>query len=993
MVEFEVLGPVRVRRDGGTVEPRGRLQRMLLGLLLARANQPVSVDALTDALWDGAPDDRAEQKLQLHVHRLRRALGVADRLTLGPAGYQVAVLPDELDADRFETWIDEAAQVAGDDPGRGVELLRKALGLWRGTPYEGLDLPELAAEAQRLSDRRLAAIEELHRAQLIGDPSAGAGAVAELTDLVRRHPLRERLHGLLMVALYRSGRQADALQAYQDARRTLVDELGLEPGPELQRIEKQILAGEAVTLDGPPADRPAPAQLPARPRGFVGRGAELTGIDALASRSDESVTLAVLSGTAGVGKTALAVSSAYRIRDRFPDGQLYVDLRGYGPDLPLAPVDVLGGFLRALGVEGAAVPPDLDERAARFRSLLDRRRMLVVLDNARTVDQVRPLLPGTPSCFVIVTSRDALTGLGAREGAHRISLDRLPADEATDLLRDLAGPDLTADPGATARLVDQCARLPLALRIAADLVRVRPARGVAGLVDELADERDRLDLLDVDDTHLAVRAVFSWSYQQLSAPTAYLFRMCGLHPGHDFDAYALAALGDVELRDARRSLDTLVRAHLVDETAGGRFQPHDLLRAYARELADSTETDAERQAALARLAAYYVQAAAAATEQVTSRERRRDRRPVEADPSIAVPTFADYDAGLAWLDAELVNLLTAVGDPERTIQLSSMLWHYLIFGGYYVEGLELHTRALEAARSHGDRSAEADSHRFLAGVLADIGRHDTAQAHAESALDGYRELGDLNGEARTHVPLAAICHGRGRLREAVRHLERIRELERELGRPNTGSLTNLANAHGTLGNHEQALGYASQALDLAEVEDDRVSVAHALGNLAVVSERMGRLDDAAEYSHRLLSAANRDGVRMLESAALYVLGSVHRRRGEYATSLHHHRRGLELARSGGAANEVAEAMNGLGRTLRADGDPAGAIQQHREALGLTTDHGYRLEEAHARVGLGDAYADLDDPDAAREQWGQALEILRELGLPGADEVAAKLELA
>lgn len=990
-MEFEVLGPVRVRRGDASAARSGTMQRTLLGVLLTRANQPVPVDVLTETLWPGTTDPRSAPKLQIHIHRLRRALDEPARLRFGPGGYLLKVLPDELDADRFETFIDEAAEIVDDEPARCVELIRKALDLWAGEPYEGLDSPELVAEGQRLSDRRLDATELLYQALLAS--GRDTSLVADLRDLVRRYPLRERLYALLMVALYRSDRRADALQVYLDARRTLVDELGLEPGAELQRIEQRILAGEPVELGSAAADRPVPAQLPARARGFVGREAELAEIEALAAGPDESGTLAVLSGTAGVGKTALAVSSAYRIRERFPDGQLYVDLRGYGPDRPQSPSEVLGGFLRALGLEGAAIPSDLDERAARLRSLLDGRRMLLVLDNARSVDQVRPLLPGTPSCFVIVTSRDSLTGLGAGEGAHRIALDRLSDDEATRLLRELVGPELTTGPVPIANLVDQCARLPLALRIAADLVRTRPTRGVAGLVDELADERHRLDLLDVDDTQLAVRAVFSWSYQQLSTGTARVFRMCGLHPGPDFDAYAIAALADVEPQTARRSLDTLVRAHLIDESSAARFQPHDLLRAYAREHAEATETEAERQTALERLSAYYIQTAARAADFVNTTQRHRRR--LDTDPSIAAPTFPDIDAALAWLDAELPNLIPAAGfgDPYHLIQLSWVLWSYLNYGVHLQEAVDLHVRALDVARASRDRASEADCNRFLAGALSDLGRHDAASAHAEQALALYRDLDDLDGQAFALPALGSICHRRGQLRDAVRYLERRQELDRELDRPVSPiTLTNLALAHGALGNHEQAFDCASQALARGEANGNRALVAHALGNLAVLSEKIGRLDDAMAYVQRMLSVIRRDGVRRLEPAALEVLGAVHRRLGEYDTSLHYHRRGLELARAAGAIDEVAEAMNGIGRTLRANGDAAAAVRHHRDALDALTEGGFRLEEAHSLAWLGDAYTDLGDADAAREHRQRALEIYRELGVAEADEVAARLRM-
>ena len=478
-MEFEVLGPVRLLRDGEATR-LGRMQRLLLSVLLVHANRPVSGDLLADALWDGVAAARVEQNLRLHIHRLRRLLGDRERLSFGPGGYRLVVQPGELDAERFESLVDDASEVVGDDPQRTADLLREALALWQGTPYEGLDDPVLTDEGQRLTDRRISATESLYDAEL--NRGHDVGVVDELTDLVRRYPLRERLATLLMTALYRSGRQADALQVYQDARRRLVDELGLEPGPELRAIEQQVLAGEPVNVGvRGSVSMPVPAQLPPNVRGFAGREDEIATLNRLLSVTTDSTVIATLSGTAGVGKTALAVRWAHRVRDRFPDGQLYIDLRGYGPDAPLAPEDALAGFLRALGVAGVDVPQELDERAARYRSLLDGRRMLVVLDNARAADQVRPLLPSAASCAVLITSRDSLVGLGVRDGAERIGLHRLGVDEARDLMTSLLGDDTAVDTEALDRLIEQCARLPLALRIAVDLVRTRPARG--GLPD------------------------------------------------------------------------------------------------------------------------------------------------------------------------------------------------------------------------------------------------------------------------------------------------------------------------------------------------------------------------------------------------------------------------------------------------------------------------------------------------------------------------------
>ncbi|AXB41729.1 AfsR/SARP family transcriptional regulator [Amycolatopsis albispora] len=458
-MEFRVLGPVEVRLGGRTEVLSGRLRRTLLGILLARRGRPVPVDVLIDALWGERPDPRAPKKLQLHIHRLRAVLDEPERLSFGPAGYRLRVRPGEVDADRFEALARAGIAVARREPQRAVESLRAALVLWYGTAFGDADVPVLADWARRLTDLRLTAIEALYQAEL--DCGLHEAVIGELTGLARAHPLRERLHELLVTALHRAGRRAEALEAYRHARQVFQAELGLEPGPVLRDLQRRVL------IEPAPVARAVPAQLPAGIGAVTGRHAELGELDGLLAE-DAPSALSVVTGTPGVGKTALAVCWAQRVRDRFPDGQLYVDLRGY-EDKPVAPTDALAGFLRALGVDRSAIPDDLDERAAAFRTLVDRRRMLVLLDNAGTAEQVRPLLPGGPACRTLVTSRDALAGLVVRYGAHRIRLGALSGPDAAGLLRELLGEH--AEAVGTTDLAELCAGLPLALRVMAELVR------------------------------------------------------------------------------------------------------------------------------------------------------------------------------------------------------------------------------------------------------------------------------------------------------------------------------------------------------------------------------------------------------------------------------------------------------------------------------------------------------------------------------------------
>lgn len=992
-MEFQVLGPVRVSRGDGDGAVAGVLARTLLGVLLSRAGQPVSVDVLVEALWPNAPDDGAARKLQLHVSRLRAVLGDADRVVFEQGAYRLTVLPGELDAGRFESLVGEAAEIAGADPNRCVELTRKALGMWRGTAYGGLDVAVLADEADRLSERRLSAAELLYEAELrCGRHTA---IVGELSELVRQNPLRERPHGLLMTALYHAGRQADALEVYRKARHTLIEELGLEPGPRLQHLQQQILAGHLAEPGEAAAIESVPSQLPHQVRSFVGRDAELSELDGLLAAAGDSPLVAVVAGTAGVGKTALALRWAHRVQAGFPDGRLYVDLHGYGPEQPVSPHDALAGFLRALGLEGAAIPIDPAERAAHYRTLVDDRRMLIVLDNARTAEQVRPLLPGAASCVVLITSRDSLAGLVAREDAHRIDLARLPPGEAATLLHTLLGDRATADPAATGALIERCARLPLALRIAVELIRARRGMSVTDLLTELAVQDDRLDLLDIDgDPHTAVRAVFSWSYQHLSPDAARLFRHCGLHPGHDLDAYALAALAGAPLRDTRRAVDVLLRAHLIDEMPDGRLQLHDLLRAYATELTHTTDPESERDAALTRLFDYYLHTTSGAMDLIAP---HANNVPPHVDaPTHPAQALATYDNAFHWLSTERPNLLAAAkhsadhGRPSFVMSLSTILGRYLDLGGYYDDASTLHTRALTAAQDRADLVAEGHARRSLGILSHRVGDAQQAADHFQRALALFRKTGDIVAQAMTTNNLAVIDYYAGRLHAAVAGYERAIAFWRQAGQLRSESLNNVGLVHRQLRNHEQARKYFEQALDVAERGGDQLSVSTVTVNLAALCLDTERYHDARDYAHRALSLAQEREDRVAEGEAHYNLGTTYRLLGDHEQAFHHHHESLRVARATGNANVMVEALNRFAETYRATGVPAEAVRHHDEAMSVAVASGNRYEHARAHVGLGDAHTDLGDHDQAREHWRQALDIYLDLDAPDAAEVEAKL---
>jgi len=642
----------------------------------------------------------------------------------------------------------------------------------------------------------------------------------------------------------------------------------------------------------------APAHLPADVAAFTGRAADLAELDRLTGAAEPAaVVISAVSGTAGVGKTALAVRWAHRVADRFPDGQLYVNLRGYDADQPMPPADALAALLRALGVPAADVPLDRAERTARYRAEIAGRRVLVLLDNAGSVEQVRPLLPGTGPGLVLVTSRDSLAGLVARDGAHRIDLDLLPPADARALLRRLVGPRVDAEPAAAAALAAQCGRLPLALRVAAELATSRPGSTLTELVDELADQRQRLDLLDAGgDPHTAVRSVFSWSYQRLPATDRRAFRLLGLHPGADVDGYAVAALTGTSLAAARRALGRLSRAHLVQAGAAGRFGMHDLLRVYAAELARRDEAEADRRAALARLYGYYVATAAAAMDALHPAERHR--RPPVPDPGTPAPELADLAAAQAWLDAERANLVgtAAHGSPEQVVVLASTLFRYLDSGGHYPDALTVHGHALRAAQRLGDGAAESRARCDLAVVYSRQVQLDRCIDYLRQALALARQVGDRQAEARALGVLGVAHHLQGRSDLAVEHDRQVLAVFRELGdRTNEArALGNLGVAYRAQGRPELAVVHQRQALAAFRALGERVGEAEVGNALAESLRAVGDTQQAAREHAAALAVALEIGNRHEQACAHHNLGAIYQATGDQERARRHWQLAYEL---------------------------------------------------------------------------------------------------
>ncbi|HJQ01590.1 MAG TPA: BTAD domain-containing putative transcriptional regulator [Jatrophihabitans sp.] len=627
-IRFEVLGPLTAWRDGANVDLGPAQQRVVLALLLLHANQHVGRQQIINAVWGTAPPTHAVNLVQRHMSGLRRVLepgrparSSSDRLTWTEGGYLCTVPPDELDLIRFDEHVStaRAARAAGDLP-RASSELHAALRMWRGPVCQGLFSPDLDAQRERLAERHISTLED--RIELDIELGEDSEVIPELRALVADQPLRERLRGLLMSALYRSGRQAEALAAYQDARRYLLEEVGVAPAAPLQRLQQRILAADPTLARAPvpaprvrvtrarpaaaaPAGTLAPAQLPHGLAAFVGRQAELARLDAVLD--DPVATLAVctpivaVTGMPGVGKSALVLHWAHRVSERFPDGQLYLNLRGFDPaGPPLPPAEAVQLMLDTFGVPAERQPIGLEGRSALLRSLLAGRRMLMVLDNARDAEQLRPLLPGAPGCLVIAVSRNQLAGLTAGDGAHPLPVEPLPTAAARELLEHRLGRQrVAAEPAAADQIIAYCARLPLALSV----VAVRAARGfpLSELAEDLRSPRTRLAALDGGDRLTSLRAAFDWSYRLLSEPAARLFRLLALPPEENLSIGVIASLANSDNRAIRDLLGELVNTHLVTERLAGCYAVHPLLRAFAAELSDGIDSDDDRRAAWRRM--------------------------------------------------------------------------------------------------------------------------------------------------------------------------------------------------------------------------------------------------------------------------------------------------------------------------------------------------------------------------------------------------------
>jgi DNA-binding SARP family transcriptional activator/Tfp pilus assembly protein PilF len=943
-------------------------QQAVLGILAMRANRVISRGELVDAVWGQDPPASAEGGIYTYVAGLRRVIepnrslrGPGRVLVSSGAGYVLHLVPGQPDAVAFEQDLGRARQLrkAGDVAG-AMSALNSALSLWRGIAFAGVPGPFAETERIRLGELRSAAAEE--RADVLLALGRHEEVVPDLTAMVADHPLRERMRGLLMVALYRCGRHAEALRVFAEGRRVLAEELGIDPGGDLSRIHQQVLTmdpalsipnGLAIrgASGSPPSDEDAdsgpapdggqrrprpegratavPAQLPLDAPGFAGRREELAMLQAMLPDEtaqpgqqepdpDQTVPIVVISGTAGTGKTALAVRFGHQVAKRFPGGQLYVNLRGLDPATPpLEPVEALRFFLDALGVPPHRIPADIECRSALFRSMLDDRHMLIVLDNARNVGQVRPLLPGAPGSLVVVTSRNELTGLVAAEGAVPLTLDVLGDREAHEMLARRLGPArVAAEPAAADEIIAACARLPLALGIAAGRAAGRPKRPLTELAAELHDARGRLDALEAGDAVTNVRAVLSWSYDQLSEPAARMFRLLGVHPGPDISLSAAASLAGMPRAEAGAALRELARSHMVAEYLPARYTFHDLLRAYAVDQAERTDPELERRAAVHRVLDHYQHTAMAASNRFSP---HRSALPMaDPQPGVLPAEVTDKDQAMAWFDAEVPVLLALIGHAgaygfdTHAWQIPWTLGPFFNRRGRWQDYIASQQTALAAAERLGDTLALAHAHYMLGHAYAQVREYEAADPNIRRALDMFRELGDRGNEAM-------VLHGLGGMLE---------KQER----------------------YQEALAVALDALRMLK----------AVG-------------------HWWTQASSENGV-----------GWLYAQLGQYDRALIHCQRALSLHRDSGHRGGTADTLDSIGYVYLHLGDTAQAKAHYTKAIEAYRDIGAPFGEGNSLTGLGDALLAEGDREAARTAWHEAVAILDRLPHPLADEVRAKL---
>jgi DNA-binding SARP family transcriptional activator/tetratricopeptide (TPR) repeat protein len=984
-LEFRILGPLEVHLGGGPVRVGGARQHRLLALLLLAANRVVPVDHLVDELWD-TPPRSARQQIHNAVGSLRRTLsehaGSDAHIKWTEVGYRLAAPEESIDANRFLSLVREAKrlEVDGQQP-EAVAALRTALDIWRGDALAGLIGKTIENAAAALHEQRLAAVENLMSLRL--STGEAGSVVAELRQLVAEHPLRDPLRISLMQALHRSGRQADALAVYEEGRRMLAEELGLDPSPQLREAHAEALRGASVPASAPvAAEQEGPTRLdgvrsylPHDTRDFSGRSAELLELRvAMTNTSPTAITISAVDGMGGVGKTALAVHLGHEVAADYPDGHYFVDLRGFTAGAnPVSPEQALDMLLGQSGVPPELIPSTLDGRSALWRSQVAGRHILLIIDNALDAAHVRPLLPGTAGALVVVTSRRKLTAL---EGALPMSLDVLPLKDAVMLFTKIAGTKRTeSEPEATVAAVELCGRLPLAIRIAAARLRDRARWTTADLVNRLRNHVQRVRFLQTDDG--SVMTALRVSYRYLSPPQQRMFRLLSLHPGADFDAYVAAALTGLRLDEAEHHLDSLFDDNLLKQNIPGRFYFHDLIRDCSHQLLADEEDEAQQRAAVGRLLDYYLYAAHSWCQHHHN-TIYREAPQVDQVPEQVRATLSAQEA-VEVLDIEYGNLVAVArfaadhGWHRHAWQLVCALQPMLKLHNYGGPSHDLFESGAKAAHASGDIRGESACLQGLAAVCRDHRSLPEARRHLQEALVLSRQIGDTESETAQMVEIGNLLLRDDQFLEARAV---FREVEPLVARGSNKFLklvvaNNLGVVCGDLGDFEQAMQHLRTAETLISADDAR-SAQFLSWSIGSVLHGMGAHNEALrEFEHGQTTSRNA-GNPHGEALALLGLCAVNRSLGNLTASLDQGRRALTSARQLELRATECEALNHLGGTILAMNNPDHAEQTFRQAREVAEKSGYARYQARAAEGFAHVAFARGNLAKAKEYWGQAI---------------------
>ncbi|MFF2520956.1 AfsR/SARP family transcriptional regulator [Streptomyces liangshanensis] len=989
-LRFNILGPIEGWSNGTRLRLGGVIQERVLATLLLDPGKVLPVSRLVEAAWDEEPPTTASHQVRKAIADLRRRIpgGAEVLLTDGP-GYRVALEQCEIDLAEFGLLTRKAKIAAAESrPADAAEILRGALALWRGPVLSGSGGPVIQAASTSIEERRLTAAEQLFELHLaLGE---AAELVVDLKDLVQQHPLRETLRGQLMVALYRSGRQAEALEEYGKVRELLVEELGIDPGPHLTKLYEGILR-ESPELAGPaPAPAPAaPVPLPADPPStlpydlsdFTGRERELAEILGSAGEAGEQgPRIVAIDGMGGCGKTSLAVRAAHRLAPDYPDGQLHIDLRGYTPgDQPVTAGTALDSLLRALGIPGDRIPDDVPARTALWRATLVGRRLLILLDNAGDAAGIRPLLPASAGCLVLVTSRARLVDL---DGARWISIGVMPPEESATLVAETLGAQrVAAEPEAAAELARLCGHLPLALRIATARLRNRPRWTLQYLAERLRDETRRLD--ELSSGARSVSATLRLSYQALDDECRTAFRTLALHPGGDMDVHAAGALLGSGTREAEDLLEMLLDVHLVQQPEIGLYTFHDLVRSFAQsQLGESAE--GEDAVAVERLLRYYLTATEVACDLLYSGRRHR---PTGLLPSTAeLPDLSTADRAQEWFLREQTALLAAVTLAERrghdryVVCLARNLVFQLNARGHLEEFGELGRVAVAAAERLQDLALLGVSLSNLGVACWKLGRFAEGLDAARESRDVAIRLGDRHTQAHSESILGQFNSLLGNFAEALGHMETAIAHERSLGIPRAEaeSLTILSTLYEQWGRYEEARDAAQRSAELSLQLGQHEGLPGALTDLALAHLGLGEYAEADRCLTEARALYGDTGNQVNLALTLALSADVEDRLGKPPRTPDHAEGALRLMRTNSSPLRLAKVENTVGRLRLRQGDAAAALALHQHAFDLSAAISYRIEEAYALVGMADALGDTAEAAAHR---AAAEKLFAGMGVP------------